>query len=180
MKKIFISLLLIMTAFGSIAQKCDYYENTVDAMTKDTLVSTWAKVAQTFTQGMVFTYKKLNSSYFIRMGYGLSGYQAIVIGKDAELMIKLQNDSIITLKSTDIVTADINTANGIGESKITCFYRVEREQLEAIKQHKLKLIRFYTTDGYIEMEAFTKKKKVANNDEAIDCLLKHTAADIKK
>ena len=146
---------------------CEYWENEVDDMTNDTIVSTFAKIGQTPAAGLVFTFRKYNQHYFIRMGYGLYGIHSLLISSDAELLIKLNNDSLITLKTIDSYLGDF-----VGnETKLIAFYPITLKEIKAIQRNRIIKVRFYLSDSYAEIEAFTKSKKVAKIQKAIDCFM---------
>lgn len=173
MKNILSIILLFFTIqLTSFGQSCKYYEDKVDDMTNDTIVSTFGIVAKSWTAGLVFTFKKVNSSNFIRMSYGIGGTKAMVIGKGDKMIIKLGNDSIITLNSIEVASGEFSNTSGVRETKLICFYSISKEELQAININKIAKVRIYLTDSYVEMDASKKKKHKKALYKALGCFLK--------
>lgn len=81
----------------------------------------------------------------------------------AEFMLKLQNDSIITLQNPKDAVAEYWSTT-IGSLHLSHFnlntkYILSDEQIIQLQTIPIKIVRFYTTDGYIERKVSEKNAK---------------------
>lgn len=88
--------------------------------------------------------------------------------KGADLMLKLENDSIITLNNEEDAVAEYWSLN-LGKTFIEHFnlktrYIIPDEVYTLLKTNKIRMVRFYTTDGYITETVSENEQK---NTEAI-------------
>lgn len=98
----------------------------------------------------------------------LSRYQErMTMAKGKRLLLKLDNDDVMTLQtSSDITQADntftVTTLMGATGTHfhIAPSYRITREQIEVLKEHKVKKIRIETEweEGYIDDDGKAYKK----------------------
>ena len=102
------------------------------------------------------------------VGLSLSRYQEkMTLSKGKSLLLKLDNDEVITLKTyLDITLADntftVMSMMGVTGTHyhITPSYRITKEQINALRKHKVKKIRIETEweEGYIDDEGKAYKK----------------------
>ena len=81
----------------------------------------------------------------------------------AEFMLKLQNDSIITLQNLKDAVAEYWSST-IGSLHLSHFnlktkYILSDEQIQQLQTTPITVVRFYTTDGYIERKVSAKNAK---------------------
>lgn len=81
----------------------------------------------------------------------------------AEFMLKLQNDSIITLQNLKYSVAEY-WSTSIGRLRLSHFnlntkYILSDEQIKQLQTMPITVVRFYTTDGYIERKVSGKNSK---------------------
>lgn len=151
MKYIFL-LILCVTPIFSKAQ-CDFEENKTDEFTKAVIKETKAVWLFTdFGGGQAFSIRQVDSTYYIKMRVSAVGSVSMVVGHDAELMLKLSNDSIITLHSIDVYGADISN----NASNLYAKYRATKEQVELLSKYGVVKFRYYLTDGYVEKDVKAK------------------------
>ncbi|MFN2438338.1 MAG: energy transducer TonB [Chitinophagaceae bacterium] len=109
---------------------------------------------------MSISFGSLDSSFYLQLTG--SGLGANVLGEDDQLILLLENDSTITLKSTGLQTYDV--------SKIPNTYKHEYTfslaDLEKLSQHDLRALRKYRAqdfdDVYIPKENYDKIKKLSS------------------
>ena len=85
-------------------------------------------------------------------------------------MFKLENDSVLFFKPTEITSGTLNTASGITTSQIKVNYFATKEQIVTLSNFAIKKVRVYFTDEYKEHE--TKEKNANEIKTAATCLLK--------
>lgn len=86
-----------------------------------------------------------------------------IMEEGAEFMIKLQNDSIITLQNLKLAVAEYWSTT-IGSLHLSHFnlntdYILSDEQIKQLQTIPVTVVRFYTTDGYIERKVSGKNAK---------------------
>lgn len=91
------------------------------------------------------------------------GDEVYTMEEGAEFMFKLQNDSIITIYNLKDAIAEYWSAT-IGSTHISHFnlktkYILTDEQIKQLKTTPITVVRFYTTDGYIERKVSSKNAK---------------------
>lgn len=151
MKKLLIILALLPAlAYG----QCEFKVNKTDDFTKSRIRET--DMVLLFKDAMSgaskgFTIRQVNSDYYIQMRAS-STDRVAVIGKNGELMFKLANDSVVTLKSMDIYAADLSGSLGV----LNATYTISKEQLALLSKSGIVKFRYYLTDGYVEEEVKEK------------------------
>lgn len=153
MKKIFTLLFLFILTNYSYSQ-CKFKKNEIDEFTKKRIRETkHVSVAGVFSQNYTIQLKQINENYYLNFGYGTMGIVSIVIGEGDDLMIKFENDTVLTLESLEIASANHNISQYGNSTGITCTYGITREQLEILSKYPASKFRFYISDGYMEKEA---------------------------
>lgn len=169
MKKAIIFILLIIGTTNSFGQ-CKFKRNEVDEFTKKLIRETKpVSVAGVFSQNYTVAFKQVNDSYFLKFSYGSTGTLSMVIGEGDKLMIRFDNDSVLTLQSLELTTANHYFSQYSNSTGITCSYGITPEEIEMIARNKAVKIRFYMTDGYFEKE--TKSDGVEKMRSNAKCIL---------
>lgn len=115
-----------------------------------------------FSDGFTCALHKVNNTVVLRTTYNC-GDKIYSMEKGADLMFKLENDSIITLKNLEDAVAEYWSLN-LGKTFIEHFnlktrYVIPEEVYTLLKTYKIRTIRFYTTDGYITETVPDKRAK---------------------
>jgi hypothetical protein len=99
---------------------------------------------------------KVNDNYYLRFKIMLASGGVFAIGKDEKLMLKLQNNDMITLLNLEYAITNYGGgaigligSNALG---LEVDYKISVEQLNTLKNNKLSKIRIYTTKDYLEAE----------------------------
>ena len=200
MKKIYTVFLLSVIAITSFGQKdCDFANNNIlkggDTSVSSQIVDVAISSFSSSTSITIsFEYIKYNSDFYLDLHYTAVGRNELKIDSGSKLVITLQNDSTIILFARDSAKSQTTSSRYSydpgtksydgGESTTTLLvrYKINREQLELIRDLKLKKVQMFAYPSWysIMIEATQRKRKVKKHQEAIECMLNHTAADIKK
>lgn len=91
------------------------------------------------------------------------GDNVYTMEEDAEFMLKLQNDSIITLQNLKDAVAEY-WSKTVGSLHLSHFnlktkYILSNEQIKQLQTTPITVVRFNTTDGYIERKVSGKNAK---------------------
>ena len=161
MRRILLMLFTLFTISGT-AQKVS--EDYVDEFTKNHIKRTdWETL--TFEMKAVTHYQlcKIDNQYFIQLKIML-GDVFFSINKDDELMLKLANDEIVTLKNIKYTTTCVGCGstgfNGSQSQGICVAYNIDNEQYLLLKQNSVSKIRIYTSKGFIDLEIKNKKADI--------------------
>ncbi len=155
------TLLILSTIIVSSAYSQKITENKKDDMTNNFVIST---SKERLSGGMSSTWiktgvTKINSTYYIESTIGLSG-SFFIIRENAEMIIKLSNDSIIKLVCLKMESAH----EGMGGKQADVSYRISDYAINQLKTFDVKKIRIYTTDGYTDIEVSDKNKSMIKNE----------------
>lgn len=157
MKKLF--LLLFFSATLSNAQKIS--ENYIDDFTKNHIKRTdWE--ALTFEMKAVTHYRlsKIDDQYFFQLKIML-GDVFFSINENEELMLKLSNEEIVTLKNLKYTTTCVGCGstgfNGSKAQGIYVSYNLSNENFQSLKENKVSKIRISTSKGLIDLDIKVKK-----------------------
>lgn len=168
-KKAIVLILFMASSLVSLGQ-CKFKRNEVDEFTKKMIRETKpVSVAGVFSQNYTIAFKQVNESYYLKFAYGSTGTFAMVIGEGDELMLKFDNDSVLTLESLETESASHYYSQYANSTSISCSYGITMEQIEMIARNKTVKVRFYTTDGYHEKE--TKSDGVEKMRSNAKCIL---------
>lgn len=169
MKKTIILILFLIGTFNSFGQ-CKFKRNEVDDFTKKLIRETKpVSVAGVFSQNYTIAFKQVNDNYYLNFAYGSTGTFSMVIGEGDELMLKFDNDSVLTLESLETESARHFYSQYANSTSISCSYGITMEQIEMIARNKTVKVRFYTTEGYHEKE--TKSDGVEKMRSNAKCIL---------
>jgi hypothetical protein len=172
MKKKFSFLLFFLgLTVLAFSQKCEYLTNEKDEFTGAMKLETWGKLIREFTGSNAnLILRKIDSDYYLLLNYNVQYAEAMVVGTNDRLMLKLENDSVLFFNPTEITTGTLNTLNGITTTQIKINYFATKDQITMLSKYAIKKVRVYFTDGYKEHE--TKDKNVNEIKTAAICLLK--------
>jgi hypothetical protein len=132
----------------------------VDEFTKNRVKKTTYETLHTSMKFSAFCrISNINGSEFFELKM-MIGAKVFSINKDQELMLKLDNEEIITIKNLEYaITCTGCGAKGFGGSTgqgIKTSYFLSKEQHEKLKTNKVVKLRIYTSDGYVEGEVKEK------------------------
>lgn len=156
--KILLSLTLASTL--SFGQNCKYEKNEIDKFTKKKVVVTKSeKVFATLNTSGFYTVKQDGDNYYIEFDYlvqtsfsGTSNAEKnIAIKQHDELLFLLENDDVVTLKSSKTVQTQMkpNMATQLVNWELNdVSYPVTKEQLSTLQSAKTKTLRIYRTIGF--------------------------------
>lgn len=169
MKNLFLILFALFTAYCN-AQKIS--EDHIDEFTKNHVKRTdWEGL--TFEMKAVTSYRfsKIDNQYFIQLKIML-GDVYFSINENDELMLKLINEEIVTLKNIKYTTTCVGCGstgfNGSQSQGINVSYNISNEQYQLLTQNTISKIRIYTSKNYIDLEI--KKKKADILQKALKLL----------
>jgi hypothetical protein len=107
--------------------------------------------------------KRINDNYYLIVRFSLDN--VFSVASEQKLMIKLENDSIVTLLNKEYdISSNGRGAIG-GKQGVYLTYPIESDDLDLLKENKATKIRIYTTDGYLE-----KDIKEKNQDKIKKCI----------
>jgi hypothetical protein len=162
-----ISLLLIaFTATiycrESAAQKIE--ENKIDEFTKNSIKRTsWDILVYKFNGSMYLHTRMsaINDSYYLDVKYLCQG--GCSIGQGAELMLKLENDSIVSYKIPEgkVSCRGCGSTGIVGEDKdgLDLSFPISKDNLKLLSTQKAKKIRLYLSGGYVEGDISSSNAK---------------------
>lgn len=164
MKNILIALLMIAT-MPAFSQKL--IRNEVDEFKGFHVKETdYTNIVGTLKKNIWLAMRKADGLYFLSWAYGQTG---ISVMKGDELLFKLDNDSIVTLKSLDM---DVARKGGLKHGKIASSgvdgvnvtYLISDTQIRQLLAATSIKYRFYASDGFLEgdltKQQIEKMKKV--------------------
>lgn len=151
MKKILL-LIIILFPICTYGQNCKYEENEIDEFTGVRTVKTYTGVLTPIKEAkknqymVFFCCRRYDEDCFVQIG--LMTKSSLNIMKDQELFFKLQNDSIIKIKSpeTNLNSEFVDE----GYFKINNQYPISREDLIRLRDVGVKKVRIVTHKGYID------------------------------
>lgn len=136
-------------------------ENKIDEFTKHRVIRTsWEELAYKFN-GSMYAHTRLShidSIYFLELKYVGNSTNGMM--EDAEFMLKLSNDSIVTLRNlkyklqcTGCGAIGINSAGRLG---LDVDFKITPEQLRLLSNNNIVKVRIYLSGGFIEEEISNK------------------------
>lgn len=145
-------LLLVMMPLMFKAQKIK--ESKKDDMTGTYIIKTSYEritggVSSNWIKASVSSY---NKSFFLDMNSSFGG-AFFIVRKDADITIKLDNDSIIKLKTSSKAEA----SEGMGGKQAVVSCSLNPDQKQTLTAHGIAKIRIMTSEGYTDFE-------IKNND----------------
>lgn len=138
-------------------------ENKVDEFTNNTVKRTsWETLNMTMKFTAYFRVSSINDHDYFDLKLMLGG-KVFSIGKDQEIMFKLDNGEFVKLPNLKFtITCTGCGAKGYSGSAaqgIKVSYPIDKEQFEKLKNNTVVKIRIYTNDGYVENDTKEKHAK---------------------
>lgn len=163
MKKVIYSA-LILISFKVYSQKIEV--NKKDDMTNNIVVKTsMEKLTSNMTPKWIKVgVDKINDKYLLSTTFCMGG-TFFIISEGGEIILKLTNDSLVTLKSIERSAAH----EGMGGKQADVRYFIPADKLDLLRKNGVKKIRPYASDGYVDMEVLEKKYNIIQKEiELID------------
>lgn len=157
MKKILLLALFSIIGLTAFSQKISRDEK--DAFTGMHVVETnYVKICNGFTCAL----RSVDNGRYFLTGFNC-GDEIYTIEKGADFMFKLEDNSVIKLSNIETSIAKYFSET-IGSVHLSHFYLecqclLGDDQLKKMQTTKITMIRFYTTDGYIERNVSDKSAK---------------------
>lgn len=159
--------LLLFIAFATIsaiASAQELKENKIDEFTKLALKRTsYETLVQNFKMNLFIRGSKIDSTTYLDIKLMIGG-KVFSIQENADLMLMLENDSIVTLKNLKFALSCKGCgAKGFAGSAaegVQTSYVIDDAELKALTTHNIKKIRIYESDGYLEDEIKEKRSEL--------------------
>lgn len=151
--------LVLLSTMWVVAFSQKIVKNEKDAFTGSQVTETsYVKLSD----GLTCSIRSVNDICMLMVSFN-GGDEVYTMEQDAQLMLKLQNDSIVTLSNLEVAVSEYRSFT-IGNTYISHYllqtkYTLSDEQIKELQEYKISRIRFYTTDGYIEREVSEKNAK---------------------
>ncbi len=161
MKKLITLCALIIASISmSIAQTSKLDINKKDDMTGDLVQATsWEKVGTSANMVYLMRFIRVNSNMLIDLKVTTRSVE--VVPEDADLMLKLSNDSLITANSIGFEVAELGKgAVGLANSEafgINPKYLIDGSMLKSLSTSPVIKMRVYLKESFIEIEPKGKK-----------------------
>jgi hypothetical protein len=137
-------IILALIPFAVYGQKIT--ENKKDDMTGHTIIKTSKERLTGMSSNWIKAgVIKINNAEYLALTIS-NGGSFFIIREGAELMIKLDNDSIIKGYSNSLESAN----DGVGGKQADCIYKFANT--EPLKSKNISKIRVYTTEGYVDFD----------------------------
>ncbi len=172
MKKI-VLVLLLTVSFG-YSQNCKYKKNEVDEFTGSKVIITkdkiFTKIGMGFGTYAIISAKKINDTKYLAVSF--SSNTIFTLRKGSLVMFKTENDEIIELSFSESMVADYSSSQ-VGTTNITrwtakMYFLLSDELVQKFNDIRIKKVRWYTTDGYVEKDV--KKKNSKNISKLLNCI----------
>lgn len=159
MKKLF-TLILFFVTLSTQAQKLSEH---VDEFTGHKIKKTSVDyLRESFTFSIAVSIQQINDDYFMVAAINIGTNKYFSISEGTELMFKLENGEVVTLKALEsqvstrggAYTGRFAGSNAVG---LTGKYLLSEENMEAFKRSNVAKIRIYTTDKYYDDEVKSSK-----------------------
>lgn len=139
----------------------------MDKFTKSTILRTKNTTIWTGLYYHInFSALKINDSRYLEIAYTASSIFSI--DKDLELMFLMSDESITTLKAIESEIADHYGSGSGAYWALSVSYKLSDADHEALLNGKIKTIRLYTAEGYVEKEI--SKKRSDNLGKILKCI----------
>jgi hypothetical protein len=164
MKKRLLFIVLFLSSVTGFSQ-CDFDENKYDDFKKWWVTEKKIQVRLNMLgEGETFYFRKVDNNYYLNIQVARTSSLG-VIREGAELMLMLTNDTIISLKSTELTTSIIHPQG----SYIVAKYSMSENDLKWLRYYPLKKFRIYFTDSYMDFDVKEEKQKKIEN--AAGCMI---------
>ena len=153
-----LTLVLAVTIITAIGYGQKIEENKVDDFTKNSVIRTSFEVLSRSGFNSYCRINKINQSYYLQIRV-MNG-SVLSVRFNSDVMFKMSNDSIISLKVMEGASSCIGCGaiGFLGSASPGIDFQVilTSEEIEQFKSLKVKKVRIYTIDGYIEAEVKEK------------------------
>ena len=160
MKKYCTLLLWLALTYTSTAQKLKVDE--VDEFTNKSVKRTsWETLNSDFSSNIYLRVSELDGYLILNLKLMKVNKSVLSVHEDMRLMLKMQNDSIVTLHAIESTVScrgcgAIGLFGGGSAWGIEINYDITESEFYALRNLPVKKIRLYTTDGYIEEDISNK------------------------
>lgn len=159
------ALILLLLPLSLSAQNCKYHENERDPFTGKNRLVTRANIGVNLSTSFDWYFKRIDSTYMLTLRW--TDPAASTIMEDDKLLIKLDNDSILTLRALWTAVPEVDQYY-----KWTwASYSMERWQIEAIAQSQVAMMRIYGIDGYVDRPLTNARRNKEKVTAAARCLV---------
>lgn len=156
MKNLLVTYCLLFISSISFSQKIE--ENKVDDFTKNLVTRTSFEVLSRNGFNSYCRINKINQSYFLQIRV-MNG-TVLAVQANSDVMFKMSNDSIISLKVMEGASSCLGCGAigflGSASPGIDFKILLTSEEIKQFNSLKIKKVRIYTIDGYIEAEVKEK------------------------
>jgi hypothetical protein len=154
MKKNFYLFFLILITISSFGQKIE--ENKIDEFTKTSIKRTsWETLNMTMSYTAYFRISLIENIEYFDLKLMIP-YKSVSISEGQNIMFMLENNEILTLKNLKTAYSCTGCGargfSGSAAPGVSISYLINTDQIKLLKANKIKKIRIYTNDGYIENE----------------------------
>ena len=172
MKRIFSALAVALIASIAFSQTLE--EDKEDEFTGTSMKRTsWEILTQNMKFSSFIRVSKLDSLLFLEMKMMKGNVSVFAIGKDDELMLKLENGEVVRLANLEFTTTRKGCgARGFSGSSAQggrVMYPISKEQKSQLLASPVDEIRVYTTKGYMENDVKAKNASwISNSIELVE------------
>lgn len=157
MKRFFLLLAILGVCGSAHSQKI--VKNEKDSFTDSHVIET---SYVTISDGLTCSIRSVNGISVLFVSFN-GGDEIYTMEKDAQFMLKLQNDSVVTLTNLEDAVGEYRNIN-VGSTHISHFllktkYDLSEKEISDLQTHNITNVRFYTTAGYIERKVSEKNAK---------------------
>ncbi len=131
--------------------KCKWASNKTDPFTNDRMLSTKPEKLTIGGKNIELQLDKVNDYAYVGMEFYRRETDDVTIEPGQQLMLMLDNDSIVTLSTLEYYESEVGTWPKATRIKLP--YPIDKEDLRMLATHNVKMIRFYAVGGYVELEA---------------------------
>lgn len=167
---IILILLLALSPQTARAQKIEI--NKVDDFTGSVIIRTsWEKLAQSMSGTMHLRVSKIDSYYSVDVKLMLGAGSIFSISEDSDLMFKLQDGQVITVKALEYaITGRGEGAVGFIGSQamgIRATYNIRLKDIQTLAVFPVLKMRVYTNDGYVDFDLSEKRSMLLGKTFAL-------------
>ena len=137
-----------LVASIAVAQSDALMVETVDEFTQHRSLHVEPKDV---SQGPRFSYVSINGRCYLRVHWAQAGHRSGVIFEGDTLMVKLENNDVLVLRSAEtVIGVQDKDPNGVARTTTICSYRLNPDQLARLGSFWPVKLRIYFRDGFQE------------------------------
>lgn len=136
---------------------CDFEINEVDEFTKDTVKLIRSNLCLKLARRHDLYIQKVSDYYYLKVTTSTTGIESWFIPKDSELMLMLDNEDIIRVKSLDSYRTEFDRSLNVSSSFIKSTYSIQKEDLSKLLNNKIIKFRIYYEKGYLQEDVNNNK-----------------------